>query len=120
MGFLGGFAPYGTAFENRLPPSVEARKLHAVVYLGLDNKPVYEFLVDISGKKRWVRSAEGSMFDNYCANKRFHRFNGVKPATAGDLEVLNTPFIFANIMDDESRKAFKKLELQGGFGEVTF
>jgi hypothetical protein len=112
MKCLKGFVHYGRAAEDRQPykPLGEISKLRGVVRFDDRHQPIFEVLVDITGKKRWAKSVNGGPFVADGKSKRHRRFNGVKAANAGELMILNKKPNFSEILDTESANAVKQLD----------
>jgi hypothetical protein len=118
---LRGFVHYGSASSDSGEVKWgSVRKLHGVVYYGGDKQHVFEVLVDLKGKKRWARSVNGGPFAGSGGGKRYKRFYGVLPASASELEAINSEESFRMLLGPESKAALKKLDFQDGFGEVLF
>jgi hypothetical protein len=120
---LKGFVHYGPSAADAPGPEdlwKDVKRLRGAVCSGQDGRRVYEFLIDIRGRKRWAKSVDGGPLSAEGAERRFHRFYGVKAATEEELETLNAPGNFSLFLDGQAAAALKRLGYKGGFGEEVF
>jgi hypothetical protein len=119
---LKGFLHYGPAAQDN-PFTHERRhviRLRGAVSLGDKQRPRYEFIVDIQGKKRWACSVDDAPLTSDGADKRHHRFLGIKAASIEELNLLNLPENRDSLFDGALQSALKRLDYDGGCGTVVF